>query len=164
MITDKTIWIDYRFGKNGWGIIILPIVIILLPLVMAFHIYAVWFWDFTNAADVRLVITIALIFMCILFFGVLKYVWLLRKAPQRISRTQNLLQINYYFGIERTLPINRIISAKYAKHGVLESLFSPYSSRQPVLKISFIDGPTLYLNGDYTQDSDLVSLIRNVSK
>jgi len=164
MVTGKVIWVDDRFGENGWAIMILPFVIIVLPVVVAIHVYAIWFGDFTDAKGVRLAIAINLVFVCILFLGGLKYAWFLRKAPQRILLTLDVLRIHYFFGIEKTLPINKILSAKFIKQGVLASLFSPYGSRRPVLEVSFRDGPTLYLNGDCTQDSSIISLVRNVSK
>jgi len=156
----KVIWVDNRYGKKGWSIVILPICIVAFPFIL-FQLTKLVFFDedYAGVDGFQLIMAGTLICGYIGFIGIIKYLWLLRKAPQRILLTQNALQIHYFFGIEKTLPISEILSTRSIKQGAVASLFSPCGSRQPVLEIHFRDGTILLLNGDYVKDSDIVSLI-----
>ncbi len=160
MAAGQVIWEDGRLGKNGWEKVLLLFSVIGLPLVIAFLVYTVLFGDFTNALDARLVLTITLVCICVLFLGGVKMVWLLRNAPHRILQTEDMLCIQYFFGKDKDLPVSEILSAALIKQSVFKGLFSPYGFRLPVLEIRFIDGTTLLLNGDCTEDSIILSLVR----
>jgi len=159
MTTERLVWIDDRYGMKGRAIMILPITILGLPFVLAIFGYALLYESFTGAEPVFWILVFCFICVSAMLIGTIKYFLLLRIAPQRVLYSHNMFELYFFFGGKKSVPINTILSAELITHGALTSIYSPAGSRQPTLVIGLKDGKEYWLNGDYSKDSELVSLL-----